>query len=69
MEQQYLIDSNAVIDYLGSKFTDSGMIFMNNIINSSLIEIIFSRNKYIAILNSEFYWIKSYENNLIANIY
>ena len=35
MEQQYLIDSNAVIDYLGSKFTDSGMNFMNNIINAS----------------------------------
>lgn len=35
MEQQYLIDSNAVIDYLGSKFTDSGMSFMNNIINAS----------------------------------
>ena len=35
MEQpQYLIDTNAVIDYLGEKLPASGMAFMNNIINA-----------------------------------
>lgn len=35
MEQpQYLIDSNAVIDYLGKKFPLSAMSFMNNIIDA-----------------------------------
>lgn len=35
MEQpQYLIDGNAVIDYLGRKFPFSGMAFMNNIIDA-----------------------------------
>ncbi len=34
MEQSgYLIDSNAVIDYLGKKLPDSGMYFMNDIID------------------------------------
>jgi predicted nucleic acid-binding protein len=34
MEQpQYLIDTNAVIDYLGQKLPTSGMDFMNNIID------------------------------------
>ncbi len=34
MEQrQYLIDTNAVIDYLGSRLTASGMEFMNQIID------------------------------------
>lgn len=34
MEQpQYLIDTNAVIDYLGQKLTFSGRDFMNGIIN------------------------------------
>lgn len=35
MEQtQYLIDTNAVIDYLGKKLPDTGMDFMNNVIDS-----------------------------------
>ncbi|TFF34975.1 type II toxin-antitoxin system VapC family toxin [Mucilaginibacter psychrotolerans] len=35
MEQsQYLIDTNAVIDYLGQKIPASGMAFMNNVINA-----------------------------------
>jgi p-aminobenzoyl-glutamate transporter AbgT len=35
MEQpQYLIDSNAVIDYLGNKLPTLGMVFMNSIIDS-----------------------------------
>ncbi|SMD41847.1 hypothetical protein SAMN00777080_0379 [Aquiflexum balticum DSM 16537] len=34
MEQpQYLIDTNAVIDYLGNKLPASGMIFLNGIID------------------------------------
>lgn len=33
MGQQYLIDSNAVIDYLAGKFPERGMFFMNKIIN------------------------------------
>ena len=35
MEQpKYLIDTNAVIDYLGKKLPFSGMDFMNSVINS-----------------------------------
>lgn len=35
MEQpKYLIDSNAVIDYLGKKFSANGMNFMNSIIDA-----------------------------------
>jgi predicted nucleic acid-binding protein len=35
MEQpQYLIDTNAVIDYLGSKIPASGMDFMNRVIDA-----------------------------------
>ena len=35
MEQpNYLIDTNIVIDYLGRKLSENGMIFMNSIINS-----------------------------------
>jgi predicted nucleic acid-binding protein len=33
MGQQYLIDSNAVIDYLSGKIPDKGKLFMNKIIN------------------------------------
>ncbi len=33
MGQQYLIDSNAVIDYLGGKFSARGMEFMKNVVN------------------------------------
>jgi hypothetical protein len=29
----YLIDTNAVIDYLSNKFPASGMNFMNNIVD------------------------------------
>ncbi len=34
MEQQYLIDSNTVIDYLSGKFHKKGMVFMNEVINN-----------------------------------
>lgn len=35
MEQpQYLIDTNAVIDYLGNKLPVSGMDFMNTVIDA-----------------------------------
>ncbi|MEO6453328.1 MAG: type II toxin-antitoxin system VapC family toxin [Ginsengibacter sp.] len=35
MEQpQYLIDTNAVIDYLGKKLPEAGMSFMNHIIDA-----------------------------------
>jgi hypothetical protein len=33
----YLIDNNAVIDYLGGLMPQSGMSFMNNIINAPVI--------------------------------
>ena len=33
MGQQYLIDSNAVIDYLSGKLPEKGMVFMNQVIN------------------------------------
>jgi predicted nucleic acid-binding protein len=33
MGQQYLIDSNAVIDYLSGKLPEKGMVFMNEVIN------------------------------------
>jgi predicted nucleic acid-binding protein len=34
MEQQYLIDTNSVIDYLGNKIPISGMDFMNSVIDA-----------------------------------
>ncbi len=34
MEQQYLIDSNAVIDYLAGLFPQRGMDFMNDVVNA-----------------------------------
>jgi predicted nucleic acid-binding protein len=35
MEQpQYLIDTNAVIDYLGKKLPEAGMLFMNTIVDA-----------------------------------
>jgi hypothetical protein len=33
-QQQYLIDTNAIIDYLGKNLPASGMDFMNVIINA-----------------------------------
>lgn len=33
VQSGYLIDSNAVIDYLGKRFPDSGMHFMNDIVD------------------------------------
>jgi hypothetical protein len=35
MEQQYLIDSNAVIDYLAGKIPKNGMSFLNRIMNQT----------------------------------
>ncbi len=35
MEPQYLIDSNAVIDYLSGKVPPKGLPFMNEVINST----------------------------------
>ncbi len=32
-QQQYLIDSNAVIDYLGNLIPTSGMVFLNDIVD------------------------------------
>ncbi len=41
MEQRYLIDSNAVIDYLSGELPNDGMMFMNTVINNiPLISII-----------------------------
>jgi predicted nucleic acid-binding protein len=34
MGEKYLIDSNSVVDYLGKKLPDSGMVFMNPIIDA-----------------------------------
>ncbi len=34
MEQQYLIDTNAVIDYLGEKLPSIGMNFMNGVVDA-----------------------------------
>lgn len=34
MGQQYLIDSNAVIDYLSGKLRENGMSFMDQVINN-----------------------------------
>jgi predicted nucleic acid-binding protein len=35
MEQpQYLIDTNSVIDYLGKKLPEAGMLFMNSVIDA-----------------------------------
>jgi len=32
-QQQYLIDTNAVIDYPGKRMSETGMAFMNNVID------------------------------------
>ena len=32
-QQEYLIDTNTVIDYLGNKLPSLGMVFMNDIID------------------------------------
>lgn len=34
MGVKYLIDSNSVVDYLGKKLPDSGMVFMHPIIDA-----------------------------------
>jgi hypothetical protein len=35
MEQiEYLVDTNAVIDYLGKKLPTKGMLFMNDVIDT-----------------------------------
>ncbi len=37
MEQQYLIDSNIVIDYLAGKLPEKGMGFLNHVVNHTPI--------------------------------
>jgi len=40
-QAEYLIDTNVIIDYLGGKLPDSGMVFLEEIISrSSLISVI-----------------------------
>lgn len=34
MGDQYLIDSNAIIDYLGGKLPKSGVVFMNEVVDA-----------------------------------
>lgn len=36
---KYLVDTNAIIDYLGGKLPDSGKIFIDGIIKISLIKL------------------------------
>lgn len=44
MEQtRYLVDTNAVIDYLGNKLPSSGMELMNSIVDSSLCISVISK--------------------------
>jgi predicted nucleic acid-binding protein len=44
MEQpRYLIDTNAIIDYLGKKLPDSGMNFMNTVIDAVPIISVISK--------------------------
>lgn len=44
MEQtRYLVDTNAVIDYLGNKLPSSGMEFMNSLVDSSLYISVISK--------------------------
>ena len=45
MEQRYLIDSNAVIDYLSGELPNDGMMFMNTVINSIPVTSIISKIK------------------------
>jgi hypothetical protein len=33
MEQQYLTDSNVVIDYMAGRLPEKGKVFMNQVIN------------------------------------
>lgn len=44
MEQtRYLVDTNAVIDYLGNKLPSSGMDFMNSLVDSNLYISVISK--------------------------
>jgi predicted nucleic acid-binding protein len=43
MEQRYLIDSNAVIDYMSGELPNDGMMFMNTVINSIPVISIISK--------------------------
>lgn len=44
MEQtRYLVDTNAVIDYLGNKLPSSGMEFMNSLVDSNLYISVISK--------------------------
>ena len=43
-QQQYLIDTNAVIDYLGEKLPASGMAFMNGVIGVNIVPFIFTHS-------------------------
>ncbi len=42
MEQEYLIDTNVVIDYMSERFSNSALDFLDNIVNTSF---------YLSIIN------------------
>ncbi len=51
MEQKrYLIDTNAVIDYLGSKITDTGMNFMNGVIDETPVVSVVTKIEVLMLL-------------------
>jgi predicted nucleic acid-binding protein len=54
MEQpQYLIDTNAVIDYLGNKLPTAGMVFMNTVIDAVPIVSVVTKIKVLGFNASE----------------
>ncbi len=57
MEQpQYLIDSNAVIDYLGKKLPIAGMNFMNNVIDAIPIVSVISKIEVLSFTTADEYY-------------
>lgn len=45
-QEEYLMDTNAIIDYLGKKFSSDGMKFMNDAIDNGPTLSVISKLKY-----------------------
>lgn len=47
MEQEYLIDTNVIIDYMGERFPDPVLDFIDNIINSTFFLSIINKIEFL----------------------
>lgn len=52
-QQQFLIDSNAVIDYLGAKLPEKGMAFMASVVNDIPKTSVITRIEVLSVSNVE----------------